>query len=163
MFPGLKEKNSSRPCIKPFQAKKCIYVLAIILVHTAHKSACFFLDIPSVQWTFQLPESGTIFASSNVRKGNAVVPSKNGKQLYITTDNGALHILNLGPKNVESSIVYKPPKVDGRYTECRSGVSVAESGLFVVYAVWDVPERLGDLNGQVSDQEIGRYVWVRCV
>jgi hypothetical protein len=113
--------------------------------------SCFFLYIvrseflsePSLEWTYQLPGSGSL-SGRGVRKNNAVVVSYDGLSVFVTADDGTLHILK--PSDLSSSIVVDVPISSGnRSTECRSGISISETFNkqvnFVVYAVTMLPNR----------------------
>mmetsp|Transcript_6506 Transcript_6506/g.18162 ORF Transcript_6506/g.18162 Transcript_6506/m.18162 type:complete len:765 (+) Transcript_6506:79-2373(+) len=116
---------------------------------------------PSLRWSFDLPNvSGRISSSALLRKGNAVVPTRDG-HLYITTDDGTLNIVAMkngaghgtlladgvwqdetGLGGVADTISFQPLTVEGRHSDCRSGVSLhqTDDGVkFAVYAVSDVP------------------------
>jgi len=117
---------------------------------------------PSLSWSFDLPNvSGRISSSALLRKGNAVVSTRDGQHLYITTDDGTLSIVALrngashgtllaeggwqdetGLGGVADIISFQPPAIEGRHMDCRSGVSLHETddgAKFAVYAVSDVP------------------------
>ena len=117
---------------------------------------------PSLRWSFDLPHTnGKISSHGLVRKGNAVVFGADGRHVYITTDDGTLNIITLknGPNHgtvladgewqdetgfggVADTITFKPPPIEGRRIDCRSGVSLHEADdgdHFAVYAVSDVP------------------------
>lgn len=117
---------------------------------------------PSHRWSFDLPHTnGRISSSALLRKNNAVVPSGDGRRLYITTRDGSLSILTLkdGPNHgamsaegkwqdetgfggVADVVAFQPTPIEGRHIDCRSGVSLHETDdgdHFAVYAVSDVP------------------------
>jgi hypothetical protein len=107
--------------------------------------SCFFLYIarseyllePSLEWTYQLPGSGSL-SGRGVRKDNAVVVSYDGSSVFVTADDGTLHIVK--PSDLSSSIVVDVPiNTSNSSTECRSGISISETSSrqvnFVVYAV----------------------------
>lgn len=106
-------------------------------------SAAYFLETPSVRWTYQLPGSGTL-SGRGLRRHNEVLVSKDGSTIFATADDGSLHFIY--PDNLRGSFVFEPEIVRGTYTECRSGVSfVEENGelKYVVYAVTDIPVEAG--------------------
>ena len=117
---------------------------------------------PSHRWSFVLPHTnGRISSSGLLRKNNAVVPSRDGRRVYITTDDGTLSIITLknGPNHgamiadgkwqdetgfggVADIVAFQPTPIEGRSIDCRSGVSLHEADdgdHFAVYAVSDVP------------------------
>jgi hypothetical protein len=116
----------------------------LVLLESSNGS---LLAQPAVRWTHRLTGSGDL-SSRGLRKGNAVVVSKSGNLIFVTADDGSLHILDPQKiKNDTSSIVFEPTPVDGRSTGCRSGVTpVDDEGgrtQYLVYAVIDTPVVLG--------------------
>lgn len=106
-----------------------LFLLSIALAGAA------FLSDPVVEWTYQLPGSGNL-SDRGVRRNNAVVPSYDGSTVFVTADDGSLHIIK--PDDLSTSIVVDAPTKQDANTECRSGVVVSEtegSVNFVVYAV----------------------------
>lgn len=116
---------------------------------------------PSLRWSFDLPHTNGRISSPLLRKNNAIVPTRDGRRLYITTDDGTLSIITLknGPNHgamiaddkwqdetgfggVVDIIAFQPKPIAGRRIDCRSGVSLHEADNgdhFAVYAVSDVP------------------------
>jgi hypothetical protein len=117
------------------------FLLSIwVLLDSSHGS---LLAQPTVQWTHRLTGSGDLSARG-LRKDNAVVVSKGGNFLFVTADDGSLHILD--PQKIKDdtiSIVFEPTPVEGRSTGCRSGVTPVEDEggrtQYLVYAVIDTP------------------------
>lgn len=121
---------------------RLLFTLLLLLWQFASGS---LLPQPNVRWTFELDGKGQGLSGRNLRKGNAVVAHKDGNLLFVTADDGSLHILETNQSPPTSS-VFEPESLAGRYTECRSGVSVVEemdddgkTTYYLVYAVVDTP------------------------
>ena len=114
------------------------------------------LPEPAVRWETRLPGAGPGGSGSGgggkpgPRRHNAVRLSPDGTRLYVTLDDGTVHILDAdngddGGGRVVAS--YRPPVSDdgGTNIVCASGVSFSDSSgdasddIFAVYAVLDVP------------------------
>mmetsp|Transcript_12430 Transcript_12430/g.29385 ORF Transcript_12430/g.29385 Transcript_12430/m.29385 type:complete len:602 (+) Transcript_12430:242-2047(+) len=113
------------------------------------------LPEPAVRWETRLPGAGPGGSGGSggggkpgPRRHNAVRLSPDQTHLYVTLDDGALHILDAdngddGGGRVVAS--YRPPSVSDRGITCASGVSFSDSSggasddAFAVYAVLDVP------------------------
>jgi hypothetical protein len=111
-----------------------MYITASLLLCLASVNGDY-LSGPTVDWTYQLPDSGTL-GGRGVRRHNGVASSYSGSSVFVTTDDGSLHIIK--PADFSTSIVVSAPVENDAFTECRSGVAVSETnGLvnFVVYAV----------------------------
>lgn len=126
------------------------------------------LPMPQYRWTYQLSNSGRISSDGLLRRGNAIVSTQDGKYLYITTDDGILHILNLkngdehgapittssnngearewldetgmGGIDDDATITFKPAPIAGRHIDCRSGVSLHETYDGVQFAVYAITD-----------------------
>lgn len=109
-----------------------------------------YLSRPFVRWQLQLPGGFERMSGPKLRKGNAVVVSATGDQIFVTSDDGKLFVKNTG-FDWDTGKVYTPPTVRKRnkdwYTVSYSGVSLfcgedeensPESVHFAVYAVIDV-------------------------
>mmetsp|Transcript_57 Transcript_57/g.115 ORF Transcript_57/g.115 Transcript_57/m.115 type:complete len:954 (+) Transcript_57:137-2998(+) len=110
-------------------------VVAIFFSHSANSE---FLPEPNIKWTYTLPEAGTIFGRS-LRRGNGVVISKDSSRLFVTADDGSLHIIY--PDALQESVSFIPTSLQGTFTECQSSVALYENPnvQYVVYAVMDTP------------------------
>jgi len=113
------------------------------------------LPEPAVRWETRLPGAGPGGSGGSggggkpgPRRHNAVRLSPDQTHLYVTLDDGALHILDAdngddGGGRVVAS--YRPPSVSDHGITCASGVSFSDSSggasddAFAVYAVLDVP------------------------
>ena len=126
------------------------------------------LPQPNVRWTHRLDGAGGL-SGRGLRKGNEVVAHKGGNLIFITADDGSLHILD--NRSMDSGgIVYEPKTVTGTYTECRSGVSQVEDKdgktQYLLYAVIDTPIvsgveiRNGELQASSSVQVSSRVIAV---
>jgi len=147
------------------------------------------LPEPTLRWETRLPNSGTEDSGKpGPRQYNAVQLSPDGTHLYVTLDDGTLHILDAqsntnstGAGTVVAS--YRPPAVTDaaanappRAIACVSGVSFSDSdsdaadgtdGAYAVYAVIDVPVDATALNFIPTtsrvvavDHPTGRVRWV---
>ena len=108
------------------------FIEALFLLSLAFVDAQY-LSEPAVRWTYQLPGSGTL-SDRGVRRNNAVVLSYDGSTVFVTADDGSLHIIK--PENLANSIVVDAPSEQNAYTECRSGVAISETGGTVNFAVY---------------------------
>ena len=146
-------------------------------------SSSTILRTPELRWTYQLPNAGKITSDGLLRRGNAVVSTRDGKYLYVTTDDGILHILALkdgdnhgaptgngnqrldergmGGVDTDATVTFKPSPIPGRHIDCRSGVSLHETDdgvQFAVYAIADVPIVQGrsmSYNYQTAEMAFG--------
>ena len=92
-----------------------------------------------IRWIRRLNGCGTL-SDASPRKGNGVVLSHNGKHVWVTDDEGTLHILD-ADNSTSDHITFKPPVVDDRSIESRSSVELLQNETtveFAVYAVLDV-------------------------
>lgn len=112
----------------------------LLLIHPTNGN---FLKQPSIEWIYNIPGSGTL-SGRNLRHGNEVITSQNGQYLFVTADDGSLHILDTSNPN-KNSLMYIPTETRGAYTECRSGITIVEDNEgnpeYVIYSVIDVPVR----------------------
>lgn len=131
-------------------------LIPILLFLSTCSNTCHatnFLEEPSVQWTYRLPGSGTL-SGRGLRSGNEVLASPNGDTVFVTADDGSLHLI--ATNNRDNSIIFEPDPVAGTFTECRSGVTLVydpntpNQVNYVVYAVIDVPVSAGVLYGDVT-------------
>jgi len=89
-------------------------------------------------------------STASLRRGNAIVTSADGQYLFVTSDDGTLHIVHAHHPGVFDR-VYDPTsdvlEDAGWFTFCQSGVSLfhtrdrMRSVVFAVYAVVDLPPR----------------------
>lgn len=113
---------------------------------------------PQILWSTTLPNGGTI--GEGLRKGTGVVLSENEQSLWVTSENGGLHVLDATAGG--TLVSFQPDNIDEHYTESRSSVSLhhtSQSIEFGVYAIVDVPEHHGDINTPASPltDDITRY------
>jgi len=147
-------------------------------------SSSAILPTPQLRWTYQLPNSGKISSDGLLRKGNAVVSTQDGRYVYVTTNDGILHILSLrngenhaaatstssnermdetgmGGVDIVATKAFEPVPLPNRHIDCRSGVSLHETkdGVqFAVYAITDVPivqNRPMSYNYQTAEMTFG--------
>ena len=96
---------------------------------------------PLIRWVRRLQGCGSI-SDAGPRRGNGVVSAMNGHTVWITDDEGALHILD-AHNHTKDEIYFKPPLVANRWTESRSSVSLfvvpnRTTTEYAIYAVIDV-------------------------
>ena len=93
---------------------------------------------PLIRWVRRLKGCGSI-SDAGPRRGNGVVSAVNGKTVWISDDEGALHILD-AENHTKDEIYFKPPLVANRWIESRSSVSlfVKRNGTATEYAVYAV-------------------------
>lgn len=96
---------------------------------------------PLIRWVRRLKGCGSI-SDASPRRGNGVVSAANGQTVWITDDEGALHILD-ADNHTKDEIYFNPPLVANRWTESRSSVSLfvepnGNAPEYAVYAVIDV-------------------------
>lgn len=110
------------------------------------------LDTPNLQWSFSLEgsdDNGSALGGRSLRRGNAIIPWRGGDKLFVTADDGSLHILDTSGETPTTSSVFEPTPVARTFTECRSGVVVIGDEVnhkaadapsaYLVYAVIDTP------------------------
>lgn len=119
---------------------------------TSSVAQASFLETPNVQWTHQLPGSGTL-SGRGIRQGNEVLASDDDTTLFVTADDGTLHMINTD--NPDSTITYEPEIPSGTYTESSTGVTLVHDPKtgdvdYAVYAVADVPVRAGVLYDNID-------------
>ena len=120
--------------------------LVACLLLLASAAQANFLSDPLVQWSYTLPVAGHGLTRS-LRKGNAVVASRDERLLFITAEDASLHILGTGD-GMPVADAYQPT-LDGVNTTCNSGVALAEDvyGVdYAVYAVIDNPDSSAQPN-----------------
>lgn len=105
---------------------------------------------PSIRWVRRLKGCGSI-SDASPRRGNGVVSAPNGQTVWITDDEGALHILD-ADNYTKDEIYFRPPLVANRWTESRSSVSlhVDPNGIAYKYAVYAVIDVANDPNATSS-------------
>lgn len=121
--------------------------LAACLLLLASAAQANFLSDPLVQWSYTLPVAGDLLTRS-LRKGNAVVASRDDRLLFITAEDASLHILGT-EDGMPVADAYQPTLIDGANTTCKSGVALAEDvyGVdYAVYAVIDSPDSSAQSN-----------------
>ena len=114
-----------------FAASK--YIAPLLLLSVVVFADAQYLSSPAVGWTYQLPGSGTL-SGRGVRRSNAVVSSYDGSTVFVTADDGSLHIIK--PADLSTSVVVDAPSEQSTYTECRSGVALSETDGSVNFAVY---------------------------
>ena len=127
----------------PLRALLSVFLFQVLATSTQAS----FLKEPKVQWTHSLPGSGTL-SGRGLRQGNEVLVNDDDGTLFVTADDGSLHLINTN--KLESSISFVPETPSGTYTESATGVTLVrnpDSGAvdYAVYAVVDVPVRAGVL------------------
>mmetsp|Transcript_26546 Transcript_26546/g.53897 ORF Transcript_26546/g.53897 Transcript_26546/m.53897 type:complete len:332 (+) Transcript_26546:2401-3396(+) len=91
---------------------------------------------PSIRWSRRLNGCGTL-SDASPRKGNGVVASQSGQHVWITDDEGTLHILD-ATNSTSDEILFKPPAVETKRIESRSSVTLSQNETGVDYAVYAV-------------------------
>ena len=109
---------------------------------------------PLIRWVRRLKGCGSI-SDASPRRGNGVVSAANGQTVWITDDEGALHILD-ADNHTQDEIYFKPSLVENRWTESRSSVSlfVEPNGTTTEYAVYAVI----DVDHIVSNATTSRII-----
>lgn len=130
----LGSESTTRSSLITMEISALKYMAVLLLLAIALADAAYLSD-PVVEWTYQLPGSGNL-SDLGVRRNNAVVPSYDGSVVFVTADDGSLHIIR--PDNLSTSIVVDAPSEQDAYTECRSGVVVSETDGSVNFAVYAV-------------------------
>lgn len=134
----------------------CMFSLLFTLLLIISVSDASFLSQPKVQWTTQIDGSGTL-SGRGLRRGNEVFLDDATGILFVTADDGSLHLIDTSNNNnqqqEQSSIVFVPDTVTGTYTESTSaGVTLvrdatttteSEGVEYAIYAVVDVPVKAG--------------------
>lgn len=87
-----------------------------------------YLENPSLKWSVQLEGSGRGL-SRGLRKGNAIVAYKDGTKIFVTANDGSLHIIQTTNQEVNTLAVFVPDEIQDRYTECRSGATVVDKDI----------------------------------
>ena len=115
------------------------------------------LPEPTLKWETRLPNAGTEDSGKpGPRRYNAVQLSPDESHLYVTLDDGTLHILDAQINNGTVVSSYTPPTVADnanspeRFIACVSGVSFADTDdpkdTYAVYAIIDVSVEATALN-----------------
>jgi hypothetical protein len=146
-----------------------VFLLVSLLLVTQQVAFANLLSEPNLRWKFTLEGASKGLFGRNLRKGNAVVADpKDGSTLFVTADDGSLHIVKGdGGETQLTSTVFEPIAVSGRYTECRSGVTIVEeqneneddttTTTYLVYAVVDIPVATNvryDDNGDIQGDDV---------
>lgn len=100
---------------------------------------CYVGAQPSIRWVRQLSGGGTL-SSAGVRRGNGVEVARNGMTVWVTDDEGSVHILDAHNASREE-LVFIPTPMEGRTTESRSKACICQNETsldFAVYAIVDV-------------------------
>ena len=121
-------------------------IAACLLLLAAAANANFLAE-PQVQWSFTLPLSDQ-GETRGLRKGNAVVASQDDTLLFITSEDGSLHILRT-QDGLPAADVYEPYTAQNTITYCTSGVALAEDQSevqYALYAVIDEPDPESDAS-----------------
>lgn len=83
---------------------------------------------PSLKWSVQLEGSGRL-SGRGLRKGNAIVAYKDGTKIFVTANDGSLHIIQTTTTQVNTLAIFMPDEIQGRFTECRSGATVVDQNI----------------------------------
>ena len=90
----------------------------------------------SVKWEYQINGSGKL-GQSGLRKGNGVVASADGRQVWVSMDDGTLHVLQSDNPEINPKI-FTPKQYYGYNIESRSSVSLIETYEGVTCALYAV-------------------------
>jgi hypothetical protein len=103
--------------------------VSILLLLLAPSLVCHaeYLEKPSLKWSVQLEGSGR-GSSRGLRKGNAIVAYKDGTKIFVSANDGSLHIIQT-TNQVNTLAVFVPDEIQDRYTECRSGATVVDKDI----------------------------------
>mmetsp|Transcript_19097 Transcript_19097/g.21580 ORF Transcript_19097/g.21580 Transcript_19097/m.21580 type:complete len:1376 (+) Transcript_19097:201-4328(+) len=101
---------------------------------------------PSLKWSVQLEGSGRL-RGRGLRKGNAIVAYKDGTKIFVTANDGSLHIIQTTTTQVNTLAIFTPDEIQGRFTECRSGATVVDKNIAVATGE--------DNNGNNFDTTLG--------
>jgi hypothetical protein len=103
--------------------------VSILLLLLAPSLVCHaeYLENPSLKWSVQLEGSGRGL-SRGLRKGNAIVAYKDGTKIFVTANDGSLHIIQT-TNQVNTLAVFVPDEIQDRYTGCRSGATVVDKDI----------------------------------
>lgn len=123
-------------------------------------SQAAFLSQPSLRWSINLA------GERSVRQGNAVVVSRDGSRVFVTAQDGSLHILQV--RALSRSLVFEPSNASssssGSTTSCSSGVALYETSQgvqFAAYAVTDTAASSGIQSSRVLavNASSGEELW----
>ena len=92
---------------------------------------------PTTIWEYQLKGSGSI-SGAIVRRENGLVASHDEKSLWITMDDGSLHIITDPFHRTVTEMVYMPTSLTDRSIQSRSNVQLYEHQGNVVYGVYAI-------------------------
>ena len=90
----------------------------------------------SIKWNYQINGSGKL-GQRGLRKGNGVVASADGRQIWVSMDDGSLHILQSDNPEINPK-VFIPKQYHGYDIESRSSVSLVETYEGVTCALYAV-------------------------
>jgi hypothetical protein len=100
-----------------------------------------YYDSPKLKWSTKLEGTGLFGPEAKITNGNAVISSPDGSLVYVTLDNGGIHVLSAHDGAPRWS--YGPePLASGWTVSCNSGVyfgKMENGDQYAVYAVVDVP------------------------
>jgi len=105
---------------------------------------------PELKWTKKLEGNFGKLSGPGVRQGNGVVVSPNDEEIWVTDDEGGVHIIDY---HSQKEITYHPsPLSPSHWIESRSSISIYDNAtnFLAVYAITDI--------GPSSEIEIKRYL-----
>jgi hypothetical protein len=100
-----------------------VSILLLLLAPSSLVCHAEYLENPLLKWSVQLEGSGR-----GLQKGNAVVAYKDGTKIFVTADDGSLHIIQTTDQ-VKTLAVFVPDEIQDRFTECRSGATVVDKNI----------------------------------
>ena len=109
---------------------------------------------PYIRWARSLSGCGTL-SDASPRKGNGVVVAQNGKNVWVTDDEGRLHIFDARQGN-PPGIIFEPTTIKNKRVESRSSVSLIQNETQVLYAVYSVV----DLSNGAPNESSSRVIAV---
>ena len=135
--------------------------LIFVLLCCVGPTAATFLPQPHLWWNYTLPVDSNGFDRS-VLQGNGAVVSQDGSRVFVTAQDGSLHILRTGDLN--RSVYFEPTGTNnGTGFSCQSSISLHESpnGVhFAVYAVIENDTSLATANSRViAVDPDGKHLW----
>lgn len=139
-------------------------LLLIVLVALSSTSITIcqanFLAEPVLRWSLQLSgtsnddtNTGEGLAGRGLRRGNGMTVHPGGNRLFVTADDGSLHVVQVDQARPSTSFLYQPIPIEATeryYVECRSSVTLVEEEAvataegaateeYLLYAVLDTP------------------------